>query len=83
MDTLYDSSKNSLQMSNHKEYEGRLREDSITSTSAKVIIVGDTGVGKTAILANLADRRFVFNTPTTIGTHIKRKIIIFLLFFSC
>lgn len=78
MDTFYDSSKNSLEISN-KDFEARSRTDSIVPTSAKVIIVGETGVGKTAILANLAERPFVYNTPTTIGYHLKKsfKILVY------
>lgn len=41
----------------------------------KVVVVGDSGVGKTCLLSRFADGAFVENHPSTIGIDFKIKVL--------
>ena len=44
---------------------------------AKIILIGDSGVGKTSILGRLVENGFIERQMPTIGVDFKKKILTF------
>ncbi|ELP94051.1 GTP-binding protein YPTM2, putative [Entamoeba invadens IP1] len=46
-----------------------------SATSLKILLIGDSGVGKTALLRQYCDQKFIFDTTSTIGCDYRSKKI--------
>eukprot|EP00658_Telonema_sp_P-2_P001180 TRINITY_DN10451_c0_g1_i1.p1 TRINITY_DN10451_c0_g1~~TRINITY_DN10451_c0_g1_i1.p1 ORF type:complete len:140 (-),score=50.37 TRINITY_DN10451_c0_g1_i1:99-518(-) len=60
-----------------RQYQRRVRESAMEEIDAKVVVIGNTGVGKTCIVLRYVQEKFFNHTASTIGASFMiRKLFI-------